>query len=96
MKLNSCKFRDILFAGTLLTLGLSLGCAPKFYIVDRQTVLEDEAAGEWPQFEKEIVAKSSAQGPTAFQKPDETEKKRRLFNVLNGEMVSKSSDSKKK
>ena len=68
---------------------LSVGCSPKIYMVDRQTVLEDEAAGEWPQFEKEILNKSNAKGPTAFQKPEETEKKRRLFNVLNGEMISK-------
>jgi hypothetical protein len=75
-----------LIAGIAATF-LLMACAPKIYIIDRQTVLEQEAAGEWPQFEKEIVAKSLASGPTAFPKVPVTTAKKRLYQVLNGELV---------
>ena len=62
-------------------------CTAKIYVQDRHTIMEEEAAGEWPDFEKEIVDKSKEEGPTALQKTDISEKKKRLYNVLNGEMT---------
>ena len=62
-------------------------CTAKIYVQDRHTILEEEAAGEWPGFEREIVDKSKEQGPTALQKTETGEKKKRLYNVLNGEMT---------
>ena len=67
----------------------SLGCSPKFYIIDRQTMLEDEAAAEWPDFEKDLLDRTEAQGPTPFateaSSASET-RKGRLYKVLNGEL----------
>ena len=63
-------------------------CSPKVYLIDRQTVLEDEAAGEWPDFEKELIEKLKAQGPTPFVKTENSIKKERLYQVLNGELTS--------
>jgi len=60
----------------------------KIYQIDRQTVLEDEAAGEWPEFEKEILQKSEASTPTPFPVVAENSSRARLFNVLNGELTS--------
>jgi hypothetical protein len=59
------------------------GCSIKIYRVDQQTVLEDEAAGEWPEFEREILAKSQSSAPTPFATVAESQRKARLFNVLN-------------
>ena len=92
MKLAACLHHGAsarpryLFASVGATL-LLIACAPKIYIIDRQTVLEQEAAGEWPQFEKEIVAKSLADGPTPFPKVPVTTAQKRLYEVLNGELV---------
>ena len=72
----------------LLLASLATACAPKIYVVDRQTVLEEEAAGEWPQFEKDLVRKSKAQGPTPFTKTPMNASRSRLYNVLNGEVTS--------
>lgn len=63
-------------------------CAPKIYVVDRQSVFEQESAGDWPQFEKEVLNTSVSEGPTPFAKVPITEKKARLFKVLNGELVA--------
>ena len=69
-------------------------CAIKVFLVDRQTVLEDEAAGEWPEFEKEILQKSEASCPTPFPVVAENSSKSRLFNVLNSELTEKTASSK--
>ena len=79
-------------ASLLIASGL-LSCAPKIYVVDRQSVFEQESAGEWPQFEKEVLGTSVAEGPTPFAKVPLTEKKARLYKVLNGELVAKPESS---
>lgn len=61
----------------------SVGCSIKLYKVDQQTVLEDEAAGEWPEFEKEILSKAQSGVPTPFPTVAASARKARLFNVLN-------------
>ncbi|MBI3535573.1 MAG: hypothetical protein HY072_08845 [Deltaproteobacteria bacterium] len=72
----------------LLVSLLFLSCSLKIYVPDRHTIMEDEAAGEWPDFEKEILDKSKAQGPMAFQKTEINLAKKRLYNILNGELAS--------
>ncbi len=67
------------------------GCSPKIYVIDRQTVLEEEAAGEWPQFEKAIMQKSATGEATPFETVPVNARKRRLYNVLNGELTADAS-----
>ena len=69
-------------------LGSLFGCAPQIYVVDRQSVFEQESAGEWPQFEQEVLGKSVATGAEPFAKIPITNKKARLYKVLNGELVA--------
>ncbi len=71
-------------AGVLALTGCTIN-APA--IIDRHTVLEDEAAGEWPQFEKAVRDKSKEHGQVFFPKTPVTAKKARLYNVLGGELV---------
>ncbi len=63
-------------------------CVPKIYVIDRQTVLESEAAGEWPMFEKDVLGLSKAPGPTALSHTPASAGRQRLYNVLNGELAS--------
>lgn len=74
---------SILIAG-----GFLFSCAPKIYVIDRQSVFEQESAGEWPQFEQEIISKSISTGPTPFAKVPVTQKEARVYKVLNGELVA--------
>lgn len=91
--MNSSQSIDALKLFSIL-IGIFLsGCSPKIYLIDRQTVLEDEAAGEWPDFEKDILEQSKATGPTAFSKTGESIQKKRLYQVLNGELTSQNSSN---
>ena len=90
MKIMSLLNLAIVFAAMGM---LAIGCTPKIYVVDRQTVLEDEAAGEWPQFEKDLLPKSAARSPAPFSKTKTTAHKAKLYNILNGELVSENADA---
>lgn len=70
----------------LISLRLLSGCAPKIYIIDRQTVLEQEAAGHWPEFEKEMFEKGVANGPTPFGKAQDDSRRAKLLTILNGDL----------
>jgi len=76
------------FSSVLLLLGLC-SCSPKIYLVDRHTVLEEEAAGEWPDFEKDLLQKSAEFGPVQYPKTPITEEQKRLYRVLNSELSFK-------
>jgi hypothetical protein len=80
----SAKADRWVLAGLVAALALmGAACSIKVYRVDQQTVLEDEAAGEWPEFEKEILGKTQASTPTPFPTIGVSERKARLYNVLN-------------
>lgn len=79
------KSQLLFYVGALL---LATACSPKIYVIDRQTVLEQEAAGQWPQFEKDLVNRLKAQGPTPLQQVPINAQRARLYNVLNGELTS--------
>ncbi len=76
----------------LLALPLSCwfftACTPKIYLMDRHTILEDEAAGEWPDFDAKVHGQAADKGPVPFSKIPPGQSEERLYNVLNGEMVS--------
>lgn len=63
-------------------------CSLKVYVPDRHTIMEDESAGEWPDFEREIINHSKEQGPTSFRKTEINSAKQRLYHILNGELAS--------
>lgn len=67
---------------------LIVGCTPKVYVIDRQTVLQEQAAGEWPEFTMNLVPLVKHKNPVSFSQspPSESEKNKRLYRVLNGEM----------
>ena len=81
----SKKSRGIFFLGLNIFL---LACSPKVYIIDRQTLLYEQAAGEWPEFEKSLLPKVIHKSPVRFsQSPaNENEKTQRLYRVLQGEI----------
>ncbi len=80
---------------TLLVIFLGvIDCSPKIYLNDRHTIMEEESAGEWPDFEKELLKSSTQKSPTAFQKTEISTQKKRLFNVVGGELITRQEDSK--
>lgn len=63
-----------------------VGCSPKIYVIDRQTVFEEESAGSWPSFDQALIDAAKKPGPTAFAKVPKSARRERLFSVLNGTM----------
>ncbi len=74
----------VLMFGLLLG---GVGCAPTIHVIDRHTVLEDEAAGVWPDFEKQLKVGSTDPLPVPFPKTAVNARKKRLYNVLDAELV---------
>lgn len=66
----------------LLMLG---GCIPDVYLVDRHTVMEMEASGDWPQLDKVFYEEVQTAGPVPFINDPESKRKKRAKNMLNGE-----------
>ena len=65
------------------------GCATiEVYQVGRQTVMEEEAQGKWPQFDKKFAPKVINKQAQFFPKVSDSKRKKRVFSVLNGSMVS--------
>jgi len=83
--INSTCFKAIrLLAGVAAALSLFTACAPKIYVIDRQTVLEEEAAGHWPEFDKEVIGGAKTSGPTPFPKVPPNARRDKLYSILNG------------
>lgn len=76
----------------LLPAGLGLtGCGnllnkmvPDIYMVDRHTIMEADAAGDWPALEQRL-RQDVNQGPQPFSGVDEQLDRQAAFRVLNDE-----------
>lgn len=78
----------------LLTSLLLTGCSgwvnslvPDVYLVDRHTIMEADAAGEWPELEQRLREPPQA-GPQPFAGVDENLDQADGFRILNGEFTS--------
>ena len=65
------------------------GCAalPDIYLIDRHTVMEEEASGEWPQLEERFIQQGLNKGATNFPGIEKDPRRERAFHVLNGEFT---------
>jgi hypothetical protein len=58
---------------------------PDVYLIDRHTVMEEEASGEWPELESRFRQQAVKSGPTNLAEEPMEQRKERAFRVLNGE-----------
>ena len=75
-------------ASLILLATISLpGCIslPDVYLIDRHTVMEAEASGEWPKLDERFRQQVPLKGPTALAKEPSSKRRDRAFRVLNGE-----------
>ncbi len=85
--------RLILRISTLLFTSLALSACislPDVYLIDRHTVMEAEASGEWPQVDQRFREHAIKPGPTALEADPNSPRKARSLEVLNGEFTSES------
>ncbi len=72
-----------------LTLTGCISLSPEVYLVDRHTVMESEAAGEWPAMERRFIEAGRHAGPVPLaEDPLMSTRRERAFRVLNGEFVT--------
>lgn len=62
--------------------GCSLSPSVEIILIDRHTIMESEAAGEWPQIEKRLHLNK---GPIPLSDLNDSKREDRAFKVLNGE-----------
>ena len=58
---------------------------PDVYLIDRHTVMEEEASGEWPELESRFRQQAVKSGPTNLAEETVERRRERAFRVLNGE-----------
>lgn len=60
-------------------------CAPRVYLVDRQTVLEIEAAGDWPELDRRFHAASRHAGPVTLETTADRNENRQLYRMTHSD-----------
>ena len=79
------------FGSFVLAIGFlaaASACAPRVVLLDRQTVLEEEAAGDWPDFEARLRESTKVSDATPFPSVDQGASKKRRATMLNGEATT--------
>jgi hypothetical protein len=57
-------------------------CAPKVYVIDRATILEEESGGTWPNVDQAQRQKLLKTSPTAQKTSDRSGQKEKLTRIL--------------
>lgn len=74
----------------LLSLSFTLSaCVPDIYLIDRQTVLELEASGQWPELDQKYRDMALRSGPTALERTRDTVENREIFSMTHDDKVKK-------
>ena len=68
-------------------------CAPKVYVLDRQTLIQEEAAGQFPDLEQSMGQRSLQSGPKMLDRAQLQQKEipQRAYTILNGELTREQS-----
>lgn len=82
----------ILFCSMVLITLVGCVSVPDIYIIDRHTVMEAEASGEWPELEQRFLDKSISKAPTPLATEPYDDRREKAFRVLNGEMPTQTAD----
>ena len=70
-----------------VNVGVWLSCAPKFVFVDRPTIMEEVAAGEWPDLEANLLKRSTKKTASLVPKEKQDPENQESFQVLKGEFT---------
>jgi len=79
------RISTLFIASVALSACISL---PDVYLIDRHTVMEAEASGEWPQVDQRFREQAIKSGPTALEADPDSARKARSLEVLNSEFTS--------
>ena len=72
------------------------GCTPRVYIIDRPTLLEAEATGEWPELEEAVELRSLSLKPQPLAASEKKVEQKKPYRIIAGEFqLSKAEPTKK-
>jgi hypothetical protein len=76
----------------LLLMFFSLACSPKVVVLDRQTILEAEATGAFPNLEKSLQGRALQYGPKMVSRNQLQQKETptKAHRILNGDLTRES------
>ena len=60
-------------------------CIPDVYLIDRQTVLETQASGQWPELDRIFYEKAVSAGPAPLEKTADRKDGRQLFQMTHSD-----------
>ncbi|MFY7930112.1 MAG: hypothetical protein ACOVS5_14665 [Oligoflexus sp.] len=60
-------------------------CIPDVYLIDRQTVLELEASGEWPELDRKFQTESLQAGPLPLEQTRDRIEERQIFSMTHAD-----------
>ena len=73
----------------LMLTGLMTACVPDIYLIDRQTVLEIQASGEWPELDQKYRDAAFKSGPAALEKTRDAVNSREIFTMTHDDKEAK-------
>lgn len=99
-KLSRLTSKLLAISALAFALSLTTGCAglindlvPDVYLVDRQTLMEADASGEWPEIEQRLIelgienANGIKTGPEPFAGEQDRLSEQTSYGVLNAEYI---------
>lgn len=73
-----------------------VGCVPNIYLIDRPTLMEEEAAGHWPDLGESFEKKQAETSPVPLTPQQVKRKNDRVMQTLAGEFDPTGASSPKK
>jgi hypothetical protein len=64
---------------------LITSCSPSIHLIDRQTILELEASGDWQELDQKFQEKELASGPLPMPKVKNDTDRARLFRMTHSD-----------
>ncbi len=65
-------------------------CVPDIYLIDRQTVLELEASGAWPELDQKFKAQLQSASPVSLEEAGPKVEQRKLFRMTHADQETAS------
>jgi len=64
---------------------LLIACVPDVYLIDKQTVLETQASGQWPELDRIFYEQAVSAGPAPLEKTANRQDSRQLFQMTHSD-----------
>jgi hypothetical protein len=81
---------------TMFSAFFSTGCLPDVYLIDRQTVLELEASGDWEELDQAYQKQALNPGPHPLESTSDLVEQRQIFSMTHSDHEKKKPEPKAK